>query len=125
MNATTSTPCSTLAPRSGVGGLDVRNNMNSLCLPLLFVSAFLFAGCGMVTDKQAANEFKQAHPKATIYEQFIGEGDSDHAYMHFRYTEERKPEKVEQVWVYQRQKDDSWKVIGKDGPKPAGSKFGD
>jgi hypothetical protein len=91
----------------------------------LMGSALLIASCGMVTDKQAANEFKRAHPNATIYEQFIGEGDLDHAYMHFRYTEERRSERVEQMWVYQRQKDDSWTVIRKEGPKPAGSKFSD
>jgi len=94
--------------------------------PTCLIALVLFlAGCGMVADRQAAEEFKKAYPKATIYEQFVGEGDADDAYMHFRYTEEGRPEKLEQVWLYQRQKDNSWKVTRKDGPKPAGSKFGD
>jgi hypothetical protein len=87
-------------------------------LPILFL-----CGCGMVTDKQAAEDFMQAHPRATIYEQFIGEGDSDHAYMHFRYTEAGLPDRMEQMWLYQRQKDDSWKAVRKSGPKPPGSNF--
>ena len=90
-----------------------------LCIVLLI------SGCGMVTDKQAADEFTQVNPKAIIYEQFIGEGDSDHAYMHFRYTEGDPTKKMEQMWVYQRQKNDTWRAIRKEGPKPAGSQFSD
>ena len=91
----------------------------------LLGTAALLVGCGMVTDEQAAKEFLKAHPKANIYQQFVGEGDFDHAYMHFRYTEDDSGKKLEQVWVYQRQKDDTWQIISKEGPKPAGSKFGD
>lgn len=74
-------------------------------------------------DDQALREFKAAHPDVTISEQFVGEGDWDHAYMHFRYAT-HSGERLEEVWVYQRQ-DQSWRVIAKEGPKPAGSKFGD
>jgi ketosteroid isomerase-like protein len=98
-------------------------NFFRLAIIASFVS--LIAGCGMVSEKDAAAEFIRSHPTAHIYEQFIGEGDSDHAYMHFRYTEGNQPIKMEQMWVYQRQDDGRWKVIGKNGPKPPGSDFGD
>lgn len=88
-------------------------------------SIFLLCGCGMVTDKQAAEEFKKAHPQAMIYQQFVGEGNSDFAYMHFRYTESGDPKKLEQVWGYARQPDNSWKVAWKADPKAPGSDFGD
>jgi hypothetical protein len=87
--------------------------------------ALSFAGCSVVSEKQARDEFQNAHPDAKIYEQFIGEGDSDHAFMHFRYTLSGSDVRLEQVWHYQRQKDGSWRVIAKEGPAPAGSKFGD
>jgi hypothetical protein len=53
---------------------------------LVMLLALLAAGCSVVSEKQARDEFQKAHPDAKIYEQFIGEGDSDHAFMHFRYT---------------------------------------
>jgi hypothetical protein len=79
----------------------------------------------MVAEKQARDEFQKANPDAKIYQQFVGEGDSDHAFIHFRYTLPGSDTRLEQVWHYQRQKDDSWRVIIKEGPAPAGSKFGD
>ena len=91
---------------------------------IVLVGLFL-AGCSMVSEKQAREEFQKANPDAKIYEQFIGEGDSDDAYMHFRYTLPGSDAKLEQMWLYQRPKDGSWRVVAKDGPKPAGSKFGD
>jgi hypothetical protein len=91
---------------------------------VVFAGLFL-AGCSMVSDKEARAEFQKANPDAKIYEQFIGEGDSDDAYMHFRYTLPGSDAKLEQMWLYQRQKDGSWRVVVKDGPKPAGSKFAD
>jgi hypothetical protein len=85
----------------------------------------LLSGCSMVSEKKAREEFQKANPDAKIYEQFIGEGDSDDAYMHFRYTLPGLNARLEQMWLYQRQKDGSWRAVVKDGPKPAGSKFGD
>ncbi len=95
---------------------------------LLLVMAFTLCaiwGCSVVSEKQAMEEFKKANPDAVLLEQFVGEGDSDHAYYHFRYTEKQSNAKLEVVWLYQRQQDNTWKVIAKEGPKPSGSKFGD
>ena len=55
----------------------------------------------------------------------MGEGDSDHAYMHFRYTTATSSDRLEQMWLYQWQKDKTWRVIRKEGPKPAGARFSD
>jgi hypothetical protein len=92
---------------------------------ILVLTVCSLAGCGVLSDEQALREFKAAYPNAEVYEQFVGEGDCDHAYMHFRYTEAGSEEKREVVWVYQRQKDSKWTVIHKSDPKPPGSDFGD
>ena len=89
------------------------------------VFCFALAGCGSISDEQALREFKEANPNATVYHQVVGEGDSDHAYMHYQYTESGSKEKNEVVWLYQKQLDGSWKVIHKSRPKPPGSGFGD
>ncbi len=96
----------------------------SLLLVIAFTLCTLW-GCSVVPEKQAVEEFKKANPDAVLHEHFIGEGDSDHAYYHFRYSEKQSNAKLEVVWLYQRQKDNTWKVIAKEGPKPSGSKFGD
>jgi hypothetical protein len=83
------------------------------------------SSCGRPLYEQALREFRAAHPDATVQEQFVGEGDFDHAYMHFRYTTPASAERLEQMWMYQRQKDNSWRAIHKIGPKSPGSDFGD
>lgn len=90
------------------------------CWVVIALGTALLSACGMVTNKQAAAEFQPAHPKASIYKQFVGEGDGDHVYMHYRHTENGKTNQMEQVWLYQRQTNGEWKVIHKDGPEPAG-----
>ena len=82
------------------------------------------AGCDRVSDEQALREFKTAFPAVTMDEQFVGEEDSDHAYMHFRYTTPAG-ECLERMWVYQRQKDGSWRAVQKSDSKPPSSDFGD
>ena len=82
-------------------------------------------GCNGIKKEEVTNDFKKTNPDAVLLEQFVGEGDSEHAYVHFRYTIGKSNEKLEEVWLYQRQKSKAWKVIKKDGPKSAGSKFGD
>ncbi len=89
----------------------------SRAIPLILLGVFLSA-CDMVTDKQATDEFKLAHPNASIDSQFVGEGDSDHAYMHFQYTDKGSTNRLEQVWLYQRQPGGLWKAIHKDDPEP-------
>lgn len=93
----------------------------------LFIAVAIFAviGCNSIKEQEVTNEFIRANPEAVLLEQFVGEGDSDHAYVHFRYTIGKSTEKLEEVWLYQRQHDKTWKAIKKNGPKPAGSKFGD
>ena len=82
------------------------------------------AGCSRISDEQALREFKAAFPDVTVTQQFVGEGDSDAAYMHFRYTTPAG-ERLERMWLYLRQKDGSWRVTHKSEPKPPGSDFGD
>jgi len=106
----------------------MKNNYNKielLRLLLITVSIFAIVGCNNIKEQEITNEFKKTTPDAVLLEQFVGEGDSDHEYVHFRYTIGQSPEKLEEVWLYQRQQDKTWKVINKSGPKPAGSKFGD
>jgi hypothetical protein len=91
---------------------------------LMVALALSLAGCGGVSDQQALREFKVAFLDVTVERQFVGEGDSDHAYMHFVYTAPTG-ERLEQMWLYQRQKDNSWRAIHKSEPKPPGSDFGD
>jgi len=91
----------------------------------VFVVALALGACGKALDEQALREFQSAHPDATVQRQFVGEGDFDHAFMHFRYTTATSPESLEQMWLYQWQKDKTWRVIRKEGPKPAGSRFSD
>ena len=92
---------------------------------VILLAAAALGACGKALDEQALREFKSAHSDAIVQEQFVGEGDFDHAYMHFRYTTPASPERVEQMWLYQWQKDKTWRVIAKVGPKPPGSDFGD
>jgi hypothetical protein len=100
--------------------------MNLFALRYAVVAgALLLSACSRVSERQAHDEFQKANPNAKIYEQFVGEGDSDDAYMHFRYTISGSDSQLEQMWLYQKQKDGSWRAVAKDGPKPAGSKFGD
>lgn len=100
--------------------------MRKFVLPsLLGLLAAFTAACGVVSKKQALDEFLAEYPKATVYEQFIGEGDSDAAYMHFRYTETGSEEKKEVMWVYLKQSDGKWRASSKSEPKKVGSNFGD
>ena len=92
-------------------------------LSALTVMACL-AGCSRLSDGQALREFKEAFPDVTVNEQFVGEGDSGAAYMHFRYTTPAG-ERLERVWIYLRQKDGSWRATHKSEPKPPRSDFGD
>ncbi len=92
---------------------------------MAFLMSNILAGCGVVSDEQALQEFKSAYPNATVYKQFVGEGDSDTAYVHFLYTETGSKTKKEVMWQYQRQEDNSWKTVYKSKPKPPGSDFGD
>jgi hypothetical protein len=87
--------------------------------------ALTLSACGQALDEQALREFKSAHPDATVQEQFVGEGDADDAYMHFRYTTATASGPLEQMWLYQWQNDKTWRVVRKEGPKPAGSRFSD
>ena len=91
---------------------------------LMVASALCLAGCGVISNEKALREFKAAFPDVTVERQFVGEGDSDHAYMHFVYTT-TNGERLERMWLYQRQKDDSWRAVHKSEPKPPGSDFGD
>ena len=84
-----------------------------------------FNGCSVISEEQALHAFKKVYPYAIVLEQFVGEGDSDTAYMHFRYTISGSNEIHEVMWVYQKQSDRSWKVIRKSKSKPTGSDFGD
>ena len=67
----------------------------------VLVLALTLLGCGKALDEQALREFKSAHPDAKVQRQFVGEGDFDHAFMHFRYTTTTSSEPLEQMWVYQ------------------------
>ena len=99
-------------------------NMNNNVY-LIALAIFIVIGCSSFKEQDIANEFKKANPDVVLLEQFVGEGDSDNAYIHFRYTRGKSVEKLEEVWLYQKQQDKTWKVIKKSDPKPAGSKFGD
>jgi hypothetical protein len=61
--------------------------------------AVMLCGCDPPVHKHALNEFKAAHPDAIVQRQYVGEGDSDHAFMHFRYITASSPEPLEQMWV--------------------------
>ena len=84
------------------------------------VASATLTGCGIYIDKQALAEFTATHPDAKVYEQFVGEGDDQSAYMHFRYTVPTSPDSFEQMWLYQKQ-EGGWRVIAKVGPKSPGS----
>ena len=86
--------------------------------------ALLLAACNVISDEQALREFKAEFPDVTVEQQFVGEGNSDSAYMHFVYTT-RAGERLERSWLYLRQKDNSWRAIHKSEPKPPGSDFGE
>jgi hypothetical protein len=85
--------------------------------------ALCLTACGVSND-EALREFKGAFPDVTVEQQFVGEGDSDHAHMHFVYTTPTGA-RLEQMWLYQRQTGNSWRAIHKSEPKPPGSDFGD
>jgi fructose-1,6-bisphosphatase/sedoheptulose 1,7-bisphosphatase-like protein len=90
------------------------------------IAAFAVAlvACSRVSDEQALRDFKAEFPDVTVEQQFVGEGNSDSAYMHFVYTT-RVGERFERMWLYHRQKDSSWRAIHKSEAKSPGSDFGD
>ena len=96
-----------------------------LSIVIVALIGTVLVGCSVVSDKQARQEFEKAFPEAKLYEQFVGEGNDEFAYMHFRYTLSGSDARLEQVWLYQKQPDGSFRAIARDGPKPAGSDFGD
>jgi hypothetical protein len=104
-----------------------RKTVERKAMNLFFVVAVgicILSGCSGLSQKEAEAEFKKANPEVVLLEQFVGEGDSDNAYYHFRYRRKEADTQLEEVWLYQRQKDGTWKVTAKEGPKPLGAKFG-
>jgi hypothetical protein len=91
---------------------------------LMVALALPLAGCGVVPDEQALREFRTDFPDVAVERHEVGEGDSDHARMHFVYATPTG-ERLERVWLYQRQKDNSWRAVWKSEPKQPGSDFGD
>jgi hypothetical protein len=92
------------------------NNKSKLLWSLLMALFILtMVSCNGIKEQEIKNDFKKTNPDAVLLEQFVGEGDSDHAYVHFRYTMGNSTEKLEEVWLYQRQQDKKWKVISKEG----------
>jgi hypothetical protein len=94
-----------------------------LAVVITFFIAFIRSG--IISNEQALLDFKKDYPKTKVYDQFIGEGDSDHAYMHFRFIDAESKEKKEVMFLYQKKDDGAWNIIYKSKPKSPGSDFGD
>ena len=92
---------------------------------VIALSVCFSSACNRVSARQAEEDFKEVNPDVVLRDCFVGEGDSDHAYYHFRYTKRGSEAKWEEMWLYQKQVDGTWKVIRKEGPKPWGAEFSD
>lgn len=73
---------------------------------------------------KALREFVDQNPTTALHKLVSGEGDSEHVYMHFIYSEPKSSEKKETVWLYRKQKNGIWTAVQKSNPKTAGKTSG-
>lgn len=64
----------------------------------LLIMILVFSGCNSFSEENVLIEFKETRPEVKIYERFVGEGDNEHAYIHFRYTLKNSTEIIEEVY---------------------------
>ena len=81
------------------------------------VVAMAFAGCGGPTEEMVREGFERENPAFTVVSAQVGEGDSQHAYMHIRYRRRGSETYCNAVWGYRRE-DSHWVVFHKGRPEP-------
>ncbi len=91
--------------------------MKAWCVGVFAVLALLSASCEELRDDRMVSDFLKAHPNASHVVPVAGEGDGDHVYIDFRYTERGGPMEFVQTWLYRRQDSGRWSVVWKDTPK--------
>ena len=86
--------------------------MKRLVLFVPFLSA-----CGVPTEDRVRQEFMVLYPNATVVETVPGEADFENAQFHIMYRVAPDTTLREQVWLYQHDTGDGWKVIHKDSSR--------
>ena len=89
----------------------------SLCFSIVLFLALVSVSCGRLSQRTMQEAFLRENPTYTILGSETGEGWDGVAYHHFVY---RKPndEKVhKEIWCFEQQDDNSWKVTQRWTPK--------
>lgn len=89
--------------------------MKKVLITLGFVLILLGAiSCGFPSENQVKQEFRDANPTLSPLSAIVGEGHGDAAYYHIRYKKQGDNRIYEQVWLYLRQNDNTFKVTHKE-----------
>ena len=71
-------------------------------------------GCGVPRKEDVRATFLAENPGATVESAGPGEGDGNNVYFHIRYRLPGDSTLREQVWLYQKGPDGSWRVTSRD-----------
>jgi hypothetical protein len=82
-------------------------------LALLFLALTLLSACSVPDRKVVQADFLKAYPTATLTEFYVGEGDSDAAYYHFKYRLPGDTADREDVWLYMKE-ESGWQLRSKE-----------
>jgi len=70
------------------------------------------AACSPIDDQAIRKDFERSHPGCHVSALEVGEGDSDNAYIRFRFRCGTESADRDETWLYQR-KGGEWKATAK------------
>ena len=82
---------------------------------LLIVLVLFGAACGDGVESVARTDLLEEFPGAQVQSAVVGEGDSDHAYVHLCFRPAADSQLRGEVWLYQKQ-DGRWQQAIPAGP---------
>jgi hypothetical protein len=96
--------------------------MSKIAQLILFLSLLASVACRSFDKERAARDFLSQNPTFQVVSVSIGEGDSDTAYVHIRYTRPGSPQVEEDIWQYLRDDLKGWHVEHKQTTRTSESK---
>ena len=79
--------------------------------------AMALVGCRGPTEEMVREGFERENPSFTVVSAQVGEGDSEHAYMHITYRRRGSETYCNVEWTYRRE-GSNWVVFHKGRPAP-------
>jgi hypothetical protein len=73
-----------------------------------------YCSCGFPSEEQVKKDFKSANRTFEPISAIVGEGHGDAAYYHIRYKKPDDDKTYEQIWLYLRQDDGTFKITNKE-----------